>query len=96
MLPPLEETLHLAEDGEEQKRPSRGNSQLGAGETVFIRNVSLCVQEVDEEGDEEGDEDEGLLYNESEQREVGGTKKQMCSSSIQKNQSFSLSCNVFL
>ena len=32
--------------------------------------MSLSVQE----GDEEGDEDEGLLCNESEMREVGGSK----------------------
>ena len=32
--------------------------------------MSLSVQE----GDEEGDEDEGLLCNEPEMREVGGTK----------------------
>ena len=37
--------------------------------------MSVCLQDGDEEGDKEGDEDEELLCNESELREVGGTRK---------------------
>ena len=44
--------------------------------------MSLCAQE----GEDEGDEGQGLLYDASGMREVGGTKNLQCSSFVQANE----------